>query len=690
MTAELLLKLLAIGLSNGAIIALNAIAVTLVYGAVRMINFAHGDMFALTTVLATTAVTALGLRRGMPPLALAGGMLVVLAAAVALAVVISLLVERAAFRPFRDSSRLAPLIAGIGISFMLYQAALLWRKTEPTWIPGEHRSVPGVPEVPRGAIPDLLPDTDLLHAAGLPIEVRYTARDLLVLALAVTLAASMSLFLRRTRAGRALQACAQDQEMAALCGVNRARASALAFALGGALAGVAAFVFVVYYSHPFTLYGAQSGLTAFGAAVLGGIGSPVGALAGGLLFGILSSVSDYFLAARWTPVLLLLVLITLLLIRPARLLLHGEGEGSATVDLVAGGARLGGWARPLVVAAVALAVAYPLLDSLLGLRQQVIVTAILVYALMAVGLTILLGFAGFLDLGYAACFALGSYTAGLLTNSGSPLAAFLPRPLDFLAVAALSALVAGLFGAINGAMTLRMRPEALAIATLAFGQIVARTFVNLDQWTSGSRGISALPAPVILGISLDTPLRRYALALAALGLVLLISRRLLASRIGRAWRAMSEDAAAAASSGVSLGRSRLFAFAFGAALAGVAGALFASIFSYVDPDVSDFRLSAMALAMVVIGGAGSLPGAILGAFVIAGLDQIVIPRVGAWTDAAGGVLAALDVRSLSFLCFGLALYLTVLLRACRRSPRPGAVRPPPRRRAPGSVEAPEA
>jgi branched-chain amino acid transport system permease protein len=689
MTAELLLKLLAIGLSNGAIIALNAIAVTLVYGAVRMINFAHGDMFALTTVLATTAVTALGLRRGMPPLALAGGMLVVLAAAVALAVAISLLVERAAFRPFRDSSRLAPLIAGIGISFMLYQAALLWRKTEPTWIPGEHRSVPGVPEVPRGAIPDLLPDTDLLRAAGLPIDVRYTARDLLVLALAVALAAGMSLFLRRTRAGRALRARAQDPEMAALCGVNRARASALAFVLGGALAGVAAFVFVVYYSHPFTLYGAQSGLTAFGAAVLGGIGSPVGALAGGLLFGILSSFSDYFLAARWTPVLLLLVLIMLLLIRPARLRLHSEGESSATVDLVAGGARLGGWARPLVVA-VALAAAYPLLDSLLGLRQQVIVTAILIYALMAVGLTILLGFAGFLDLGYAACFALGSYTAGLLTNSGSPLAAFLPRPLDFLAVAALSALVAGLFGAINGAMTLRMHPEALAIATLAFGQIVARTFVNLDQWTSGSRGISALPAPVILGVSLDTPVRRYVLALAVLGLVLLISRRLLDSRIGRAWRAMSEDAAAAASSGVSLGRSRLFAFAFGAALAGVAGALFASIFSYVDPDVSDFRLSAMALAMVVIGGAGSLPGAILGAFVIAGLDQIVIPRVGVWTDAAGGVLAALDVRSLSFLCFGLALYLTVLLRGRRRPPCPSAVRPPPRRGAPGSVEAPEA
>src|SRR5215212_963045 len=127
---EIFLQLLAIGLSNGAIIALNAIGVTLVYGAVRTINFAYGDLFALSTIVVTTIIGSLGLHAGLPFAVLVGGLALTLGVAIACAVGLNVVVERVAFRPFRDSSRLAPLIATVGLSFILYQAALLWRTSQ--------------------------------------------------------------------------------------------------------------------------------------------------------------------------------------------------------------------------------------------------------------------------------------------------------------------------------------------------------------------------------------------------------------------------------------------------------------------------------------------------------------------------------------------------------------------------------
>src|SRR5262245_4201572 len=260
--AELLLQILVIGLSNGAVIALNAAGVTLVYGAVRMINFAYGDIFALSTVLVVVVVRGLELLPGVAALPLAGGLALALAAWVGLGVALNVGVERVAFRPFRGGARLGPLIATVGISFMLYQAALLWRTADKSQ-PGAHHSVPGVPEVPRLGIPDLLPDVNLPRVLGLNTSVIYTLKDVLVLLVAAGLALLVSWFLNNTRSGRALRASAQDAEMAQLCGVNRDSTLRLAFAIGGALAGAAAFIFTIYYSHPFTEHGAESGLFAF-------------------------------------------------------------------------------------------------------------------------------------------------------------------------------------------------------------------------------------------------------------------------------------------------------------------------------------------------------------------------------------------------------------------------------------------
>jgi branched-chain amino acid transport system permease protein len=675
--AEVLLQLLGIGLSNGAMIALNAIGVTLVYGAVRTVNFAYGDLFALTTVVVTALVTGLGLHLGMPLPWLAGGMALVLGGAMAFAVLLNVAIERVAFRPFQSRSRLAPLIATIGLSFILYQLALIWRTLQSDWIPGEHRSVPGIPETPRQGIPELLPKFNLAQALGLNLNVSYTSKDLVIVLLAAGLAALVGWFLGRTRTGRAIRACAQDPEMAQLCGIDRYRMTRLTFAIGGALTGAAAFVFALYYNRSFGQHGVESGLTAFAAAVLGGIGNPGGAFFSGLLLGVLAAVSDYFLSARWTPVLVLAILIGLLVLRPSGLAGkdgdQDQGDSSALwTKSGLGRAERGRW---LTRGLLALGLIYPLLDRALGIYELTAVSNILLFALLALGLNILLGYAGLLDLGYAAIFAIGGYTAAMLTDLGGPLAGILPARVDFTLVLALCAAMAGLFGAINGTLTLRLRGEYLAIVTLAFGQIVPRVFLNLDQWTGGASGMSALPPPRLLGHLLAPPLERYYLALAVLLLVAAASVRLANSRIGRAWSAMNADEAAAASSGVSVAHYKLLAFMLGAMIAGMAGALYASIFSYIDTGQSDFTVSAMVLAMVIIGGAGSVRGVIIGALIIAGYNQFAISRIGAWAEQVaqtnsgwvGQVFAALDLRNLSYLFFGLALYLTVLFRARQQS-----------------------
>ncbi|HEU5086854.1 MAG TPA: hypothetical protein VFT99_05390, partial [Roseiflexaceae bacterium] len=440
------------------------------------------------------------------------------------------------------------------------------------------------------------------------------------------------------------------------------------FALGGALGGAAAFIFALYYERPFGQHGAESGLLAFTAAVLGGVGSPFGALAGGILLGMVGSFSDYFLPAQWTPVLVLAILIALLTLRPTGL--SGEGAiegaqaevGSQQAAVRPAGrwqalrerwAREGGQRRWMWPALLAVAATYPLFDGAFGLHRVAIVNGLLVFVLLALGLNIVLGMAGMLDLGFAACFAVGGYAAALVLAT---------RQADFVVALLAGIVAAALFGALNGILTLRLRGDYLAVVALAFGQLVPRVVVNLSAWTGGAVGLSALPAPSVAGQTFATQGQRFYLVLALVALVALASVRLSRSRLGRAWAALSVDELAAQSCGISLVQVKPLAFVLGAAVAGVAAALSAGVFGYVNPDQSEFRVSAIVLAMVVVGGTGSVPGAILGALLIGAYDQILLPQLGDWIDRTG---SGFQISTLNYLSFGLALYLTVLWRGRR-------------------------
>jgi ABC-type branched-subunit amino acid transport system permease subunit len=259
------------------------------------------------------------------------------------------------------------------------------------------------------------------------------------------------------------------------------------------------------------------------------------------------------------------------------------------------------------------------------------------YVILALGLNIVVGFAGLLDLGYVAFFVFGAYTWAMV---GSPQLTVLtglalnPTLVSWLfwPMLLVAALVAALWGVLLGAPTLRLRGDYLAIVTLGFGEIIPIIAQNMDKYTGGTNGLTGINSPAFFGVqwSVATPEPYYYLMLFLIALVLLANFRLRDSRLGRAWIAIREDEIAAASSGINLVKTKLFAFGAGAFFSGIAGAYYSAKLSTVASSNFSFSDSVLFLAMVVLGGLGSIPGVVVGALavyainvlVLAGLDNI--------------------------------------------------------------------
>jgi ABC-type branched-subunit amino acid transport system permease subunit len=257
------------------------------------------------------------------------------------------------------------------------------------------------------------------------------------------------------------------------------------------------------------------------------------------------------------------------------------------------------------------------------------------YVILALGLNIVVGFAGLLDLGYVAFFAIGAYVWGII---GSPQIGFLitsihvdPHiwPTLFWPFLIISALVAAFFGVLLGAPTLRLRGDYLAIVTLAFGEIVPIVFLELDNVTKGANGLPGVFSPDFPGVVWNgfTPIPYYYLILALIALTIFINIRLRDSRMGRAWIAIREDEIAASSSGVNLVNTKLLAFGTGAFFSGLAGAFHAAKLGIISPDAFSFGDSIIYLAMVVIGGIGSIPGVIVGALVVYSVNELILANL---------------------------------------------------------------
>jgi branched-chain amino acid transport system permease protein len=238
---------------------------------------------------------------------------------------------------------------------------------------------------------------------------------------------------------------------------------------------------------------------------------------------------------------------------------------------------------------------------------------IITFAILGLGLNVVVGYAGLLDLGYAAFFAIGAYTAALLmTRAGFNYWETLPFSILFAAGS----------GVVIGYPTLRLRSDYLAIVTLGFGEIIRITATNLD-YTGGPDGIWAIPQPSIFGFVLSSQRALYYLALAILLVTLLFVRRLAYSRLGRAWMSLREDESAAEATGVPVVRVKLLAYVMGAICAGVAGGFFATRLSVVNPQSFTFLQSVQVLIVVVLGGMGSIPGVLLGAAIVVALPELL-------------------------------------------------------------------
>jgi len=307
-------------------------------------------------------------------------------------------------------------------------------------------------------------------------------------------------------------------------------------------------------------------------------------------------------------------------------------------------------------------------EAVAGRSWVRIVDVALLYVMLALGLNIVVGYAGLLDLGYVAFFAVGAYTYALLASPHFGV------HLSFALLLPLGGLIAAMFGVLLGAPTLRLRGDYLAIVTLGFGEIIRIFLNNLNQpvnITNGPQGVTLIDPLSISGYPLDRSYRIAGLTVAgvhsyyfvfllgALGAVLLCAR-LENSRIGRAWIAIREDEVAARAMGINTRNVKLLAFAMGASFAGVSGGLFASFQGFVSPESFTLYDSIMILCMVVLGGMGNIAGVATGAVVLTALPEALRAAGPLQTAWLGRVY--FDAADLRMLLFGLALVLMMLLR----------------------------
>jgi len=320
---------------------------------------------------------------------------------------------------------------------------------------------------------------------------------------------------------------------------------------------------------------------------------------------------------------------------------------------------------------------FPLVDKVFKWGMVNDVSDVMVLVILALGLNIVVGYAGLLDLGYAAFFAIGAYTTGILTWPAHHL------EWNFWIVIWGAVIAAAFFGTVIGTPTLRLRGDYLAIVTLAFGEIVPVVIRNLGSvsigvgpWhlltnfnlTNGVQGLNPVGRPSIFGFRFSfDPTPWYYLILLIAGLVIIASRRLQDSRLGRAWMALREDETAAACMGVDPVRTKLSAFAIGASFSGFSGAFYAAKLQAIFPELFKFNLSVMILCMVILGGMGNIWGVVIGGMLLQLFDRVILTQTTSFAHYVGqalhiSALTKVDLSLWRWFLFGLTMVVIMVLK----------------------------
>jgi len=585
------------GLLQGSVFALVALGLSLVYRVTGIINLAQGGF----CLLGALVYDSFAVQLGWP----------VPAAAIAAAAATTM------FGLALGAASFVPALARLPNSSMLMLSAGLLTVIE------------GLALILWGSQPYAVPP----FSGERPLAffgVRMPSQGLWIAAAAALVIVATWWLLARTATGKALAACAENPLAARILGVDVARLTLFSFGLTAFIGAVGGIVAAPILSLQFDA-GHFFTNTGFIAVAIGGMGSFAGAIAGGLFLGVAEQLAAGYISSLFSNALALGLLLLTLLWRPQGLFVPGRRRRHDVRDeqrLYRAILRVDGRGAALAaVAALALLAALPALLGEGGVQSSLTITLILFIAVL--GLDVLMGFAGQVSLGQAAFMAIGAYTAGILaTRYGMPP---LLGTLAGLALSILCALVLAL-------VTMRLRGAYLALATLTFGLLVDQLAVGLTGITGGPSGLVGIPSFAIGPWTFATPSAMYALVLAVIVALVLALAGAMRSSFGRALQAIRTDQTAAAALGIDVARHKMAAFALSAALASLAGSLYAFDFHFLSPEMVATPRSFEMIAMLVLGGEGTLLGGLLGAAVVTLLPTVFQPLADYKILAEGAIL----------------------------------------------------
>ena len=580
MDAHIFSQQLVGGLAIGCVYALIALGFTMMLRATELVNFAQGELvmsgaFIGYTLLAVTPLPYFG----------------VFIVASILTGILGMLIERIALRPIRlrQSPLLNLVIATVGIGICLRLVSqLIW-----------------------GAAPLRYPvsvgQTGQLIVAGLPLSVQH----IWIIGLAVLSMIGLHLFFQRTLAGIAWRASAYDAYTAEILGVSFNRVVTMTFGISAMLAGAAGVLIAPMFFVAQELW--LLAPKAFGAAALGQF-QILGTMIGGPILGLLETVAAGYISSTYknaiaygvTIVVLMMIAVPRMPSGGSLAFKYGRQSIGEIFELDPKQVRT---LRLTVLASLAAMTA--LLPFFLDEYEIVVVTLILIYSIAALGLQLVIGYAGAIIVSQGAFLGIGAYTSAFLT---------VKLGVGFPIAFAAAGLVAGGWGMLFAPM-LRLPTHYCAIATLGFGEIMHIVFINWVEVTNGMSGISNIPKPSVGPVVFGEGIPFYFLTVVILAVVFLALKRLIRSRYGRGLIASRENELAAISMGVNIAWYRTLAFGVGAGFAGIAGSLYAHFYSYISPDSFTILQSISLLTIVVIGGLGSFTGAVIGSFFVIGLPE---------------------------------------------------------------------
>jgi branched-chain amino acid transport system permease protein len=586
-------------LQDGIVFAIVALGFSLVYRVTGAINLAQGAFCVLGALLMYTLQVKLGLPI---PIALP-------AAAIGTAFV-GLVLGAGAFVPaLAKLPNSSVLMLTTGLMTLLDGAMLIGWGSEPYQLPP--------------------------YSGFRPVEVlglRVSTQGFWILGTVALIIGALWYILARTSVGLALRACAENRLAAQLMGIDVRRMTLLSFALAAMIGGVGGIVVAPITSlqfdagHFFTNFG-------FIAVAIGGIGSFVGSVVGGIAIGISKQLAAGYVSSLFANALALGLLLVVLIWRPQGFFASGPARRQDVRDeqrVYRAIIRLRGWGGlAFALGLLAFALVLPVFLPPGSILSSLVITGILYISVL--GLDVLMGHAGQVSLGQAAFMAIGGYTAAILaTRYGVP-------PLVGVGAGIVLSLIAAL---VLSLVTMRLRGHYLALATLAFGLLVDSLSVGMMETTGGPSGLIGIPSFAIGPFVFATSLSMYYLVLAIVVVLLLSLMGAMRSGFGRALKAVRTDQTAAAALGINVPRYKLMAAAISSVLASLSGSLYAFYFHFLSPEMVSTPRSFEMIAMLVVGGEGTLIGPLFGVALLTLLPTIFQPFKEYLTLAVGAMLVA--------------------------------------------------